>query len=178
LTWRDGFYVTYEHLVTGEMSAIRENGSFVLASFGYDDLGRRTTLSRGNGTATTYGYDAASRLSSLAQDLGGSAHDQTLTFGYTPASQIASNTRSNDAYAWTQHSNLTRGYTANGLNQYTAAGPLSPAYDGRGNTTALGTRQLRLHRRGPADLGPGQQPLLRSGRAALSSVGELDEPWL
>jgi YD repeat-containing protein len=139
LTWRDGFYVTYEHLVTGEMSAIRENGSFVLASFGYDDLGRRTLLSRGNGTATTYGYDAASRLSSLTQDLGGTAYDQILTFAYTPASQIASDTRSNDAYAWAQHSNVTRGYTANGLNQYTAAGPLTPAYDGRGNTTALGS---------------------------------------
>ena len=26
LTWSDGFYVTYDHLVTGEVSTIKENG--------------------------------------------------------------------------------------------------------------------------------------------------------
>lgn len=70
LTWRDGFFVTYDHLVTGETTTLRENGNFALATFAYDDQGRRTSLTRGNGTSTSYGYDPASRLSSLEQDAG------------------------------------------------------------------------------------------------------------
>ena len=50
-----------------------------------------------------------------------------------PASQIASLTRTNDAYAWTGHANVDRNYTTNGLNQYTAAGPASFTYDANGN---------------------------------------------
>jgi hypothetical protein len=45
----------------------------------------------------------------------------SLGFSYNPASQIKQNTRSNDAYAWNGHYNVTRSYTSNGLNQYTGA---------------------------------------------------------
>ncbi|MEO7177647.1 MAG: RHS repeat-associated core domain-containing protein, partial [Allosphingosinicella sp.] len=87
----------------------------------------------------SYSYDAVSRLLSLADNLVGTAYDQTLGFGYTPASQIASNTRSNDAYAWTGHYNVNRNYTANGRNQYTASGSITPTYDAKGNLTSAGT---------------------------------------
>lgn len=52
----------------------------MLATFGYDDLGRRTSLTRGNGTATSYSYDPAARLASLGQVLASSASDLTLGF--------------------------------------------------------------------------------------------------
>jgi hypothetical protein len=48
------------------------------------------------------------------------------------------NTRSNDAYAWTGHYNVNRSYTANGLNQYSLSGSVTPSYDGRGNLTQAG----------------------------------------
>ncbi|WP_034160288.1 RHS repeat domain-containing protein [Sphingomonas sp. ERG5] len=52
-SWNDGFYVTTDYDVTGNVTAIRENGAVsgvgVLASYGYDDLGRRISLTRGNG---------------------------------------------------------------------------------------------------------------------------------
>ena len=42
-------------------ASIGENGAGsgvgVLATFAYDDLGRRTSLTFGNGAVTTYGYD-------------------------------------------------------------------------------------------------------------------------
>jgi RHS repeat-associated protein len=143
LSWPDGFYVNYDHLVTGEVTAIRENGATsgvgVLATYAYDDQGRRTGITRGNGTSTSYGYDSVSRLTSLAQDLGGSTYDFTHAFAYNPASQIASVTRSNDQYAWGGHANVNRGYTVNGLNQATAAGTTSIGHDGRGNVTSLGS---------------------------------------
>ena len=61
------------------------------------------------------------------------------TFGYNPASQIVSETRDNDAFAWTGAVAVDRNYAVNGLNQYTAAGPASFAYDANGNLTADGT---------------------------------------
>ncbi|MFL6845525.1 MAG: RHS repeat-associated core domain-containing protein [Allosphingosinicella sp.] len=139
----DGFYVDEEHLVTGETTVLRENGATsgagVLATYAYDDLGRRASLTRGDGSVLSYGYDAVSRLTSLADNLVGTTYDQTLGFGYTPASQIASNTRSNDSYAWTGHYNLNRSYTSNGRNQYTATGSITPTYDAKGNLTSAGS---------------------------------------
>jgi RHS repeat-associated protein len=138
-TWSDGFFVTYERRVTGELSAIREYGSGLLASYSYNDRGQRTSLLRGNGGSTSYGYDAVGRLASLTHDLAGSANDVTTSFSYTPASQIASLTRSNIGYAWTQHYNVDRSYAVNGLNQVTSAGSLGFGYDGRGNLTSSGS---------------------------------------
>ncbi|MEA3031692.1 MAG: hypothetical protein QOG13_3017, partial [Sphingomonadales bacterium] len=124
-------------LDTGEIAAIRENGATsgvgVLGAYTYDDLGRRTLLTRGNGATSTYTYDNAGRLTQLVENLSGTNYDQTLGFSYNPAGQIAGTTRSNDAYAWTNHYAINRAYTTNGLNQYTVSGSLSPAYDGRDN---------------------------------------------
>jgi hypothetical protein len=77
--------------------------------------------SSGTTSSVAYGYDAVGRLTSLGHDLTGTSYDQSLGFGYNPASQIRQSTRSNDAYAWTGHYNVTRAYTSNGLNQYTGA---------------------------------------------------------
>jgi hypothetical protein len=52
--------------------------------------------------------------------LTGIGHDTTTSFTYNPASQIATNQRTNDPYAWTGQSAVNRDYTASGLNQYTA----------------------------------------------------------
>ena len=129
MTWPDAFYVTYDHLVTGEVSAIRENGAAsgigVLGSYAYDDLGRPVTLTRGNGVVSSYGFNGASRLTSLANNLAGTAQDVTSTFTFNPVDQIASKVRNNDAYAWAGDYNITRAYTPNGLNQLTSAGSVA-----------------------------------------------------
>ncbi len=148
LTYRDNFYVEYDYLVTGEMAHIREtngsggvvtSGPGVLATFAYDDLGRRTSLTRGDGSVASYSYDDVSRLTQLSDNLVGTTHDLTLGFSYNPASQIIQTTRSNDYYAWTEHFNVNRSYTANGRNQYTASGSITPSYDTKGNLTSAGS---------------------------------------
>jgi RHS repeat-associated protein len=111
----------------------------VLATFGYDDLGRRTSLTRGNGTVTSYSYDPVSRLSQLVQNPAGTANDLTLGFSYNPASQISSNTRSNDAFAYTGHANVNRTEVSNGLNQITSFGGVGVGYDAKGNVTSIGS---------------------------------------
>jgi RHS repeat-associated protein len=140
LTWPDSFYVTYDYLLTGETTGVRENGAGsgigVLATFAYDDLGRRTNLARGNGTSSGYGYDSASRLSSLALDQSGTAYDQSLGLGYNPARQIASTTRSNDAYAWGGAANRNDTSGINGLNQVTSVGAAGIGYDSKGNLSS------------------------------------------
>jgi YD repeat-containing protein len=116
----------YDWLNTGEMSVLRDGSYAVLATFGYDTLGRRTSLSRLNGTSTSYGYDQVGRLASLGHDFAGTAHDVAFGYAYNPASQIVSRTASNpgsgpgqaDAYSFTlANQNLTDSH--NGLNQVT-----------------------------------------------------------
>ena len=123
---------------------MRENGATsgagVLATFQYDDLGRRSSLTRGNGVVTSYTYDAVSRLVSLAHNATGTTHDLTLGFTYNPASQIASTTRSNPVYSWTAHGSGTTGSTINGLNQLAAHAGATPTYDAKGNLTSEGGR--------------------------------------
>jgi RHS repeat-associated protein len=144
-----GLYVDYDYLVTGEISAIRENGASsgvgVLGTYAYDDRGRRTLLTRGNGTTATYTYDDVSRLTQLVENPGGTTYDQTLGFTPNPAGQIASTTRSNDAYAWTNHYAINRAYTTNGLNQYTASGAITPTYDARGNVETAGASTYYIY---------------------------------
>ena len=144
-SWWDGFFVDYDRLVTGEISRVRENGASsgigVLASYGYDGLGRRTSIARGNGTATSYAYDPVSRLASVSQDLSGTVNDATFgTMTYSPAGQVIAQPRSNDAYAWNAASITNRNYVVNGLNQYTQSGTaVVPTYDQRGNLTSAGS---------------------------------------
>lgn len=139
-----GLFVNYDYLVTGEISAIRENGATsgigVLAALGYDNLGNRTSLTFGNGAAQSYSLDPVSRLASLTANLSGTANDLTIgSIAYNPASQITSINRSNDTYAWNGHYNVNRGYTSNGLNQLTTSGSVTPTYDARGNLTSAGS---------------------------------------
>jgi RHS repeat-associated protein len=138
-----GLYVNTDYLVTGEVTAIRENGASsgvgVLAAYAYENLGNRTSVTFGNGVSQAYTFDAVSRLGSLTNDLSGTSNDLSAVFGYNPSSNINSTVRTGDAYAWTDHNNINRGYTSNGLNQHTAAGPASFTYDARGNLTSDGT---------------------------------------
>jgi len=142
LSWPDAFFVTYDHLVTGETTAIRENGAAsgigVIGTLAYDDLGRRTSLTLGNGVATHYDYDPVSRLNALKLEFAGSANDLTSSFTYNPAGQIASNIRSNDAYAWTGNGSGTTSTTANGLNQI-QSWVTSLVHDAKGNIVTDGS---------------------------------------
>jgi RHS repeat-associated protein len=175
MTWPDSFYVSYDHLVTGEVTAIRENGATsgagVLATYSYDDLGRRIGIARGNGTSTTITPDAVSRLSSLAQDLASSGNDVTTTFAYNPASQIASATRSNPAYAFPGYYTVDRSYTANGLNQLTKAGTNTLSYDERGNLTANGTKSYTYSSENLLKTGPGSATLSYDPMLRLYETG-------
>ena len=135
----DPFFVTQDYLVTGEPVKIREAGAIDLATFDYDQLGRRDKLTLGNGDVTDYGYDAVSRLATLAHDLvaGGTANDNLVTLSYNPASQIVRREAANSLYAWTGHGSGTTSYAPDGLNRLTAqttgGSTLAFGHDARAN---------------------------------------------
>jgi len=146
VTWPEGdLYAQYDYDLTNAVTAIRENGAAsgagVLATYTYDNLGRRTAIARadGNGAATSYTFDAASRLASLQQNLSGATYDQTLGFTYNPAGQALARTGVNSQYNWTQPAISAANYTPNGRNQYTNVGGSNFSYDNRGNLTSTGS---------------------------------------
>ena len=130
-----GYGAAFDHDVLNGWTAYENQ-----VQVGYDNQGRWATMNMGTaGNAVSYGYDPVDRLTSLSHDLAGTAADQTLTFGYNPASQITSRTASNDSYAYNGLANVNRGYTSNGLNQYAVAGSATFTYDGNGNLTSDGS---------------------------------------
>ncbi len=137
LTFPDTQYFTYNHDGASQLTAILESGATTVASFSYDFLGRRADAWLG-GAVTSEQYDAISRLSTLTQQLAGTAADQTQTFGYNPASQVISRTDTNDAYANATPDGVTRSYNVNGLNQYTSISGGAHSYDLNGNLTSDG----------------------------------------
>jgi RHS repeat-associated protein len=147
VAYADGFYVDYDYLATGEVSQIAESngqnghvssGVGLLATFGYDDLGNRISLTRGNGSVTSYRYNAAARLDRLTNTFADSTKTVQTGFDYNPAGQITRAESSNALYSFAR-SNAAKTYTPNGLNQYVTAGTASPTYDARGNLTSAGT---------------------------------------
>lgn len=140
LTWPEtSFYVTTTYDALNRPSAIKELGVTNLATYGYDDLSRRTTVTLGNASTTTsYGYTTQSALGSLGHNLTGTAQDNSWTYTRNQAQEIAGHSWNNDLYQWAGYTNGTRSYTANGLNQYTAAAGATLAHDTNGNLTGDG----------------------------------------
>jgi RHS repeat-associated protein len=120
-------------------SYIWANGSVAMAYQGYYSHGGIAGRSLANGATSEWGYDALQRPSATVHGLAGTGHDALWTYTRNPAGQIASQSRDNDAYAWPRHHAMNRAYTANGLNQYTAAGGAAFSYDPNGNLVADGT---------------------------------------
>jgi RHS repeat-associated protein len=141
ITWPDAYYAAYEHDLYGEITAIRENGATsgagVLATYVWTNLGLLSSVARadGAGAATTYGYDAFARLTSLAHNASGSGDDATLGFAYNPAGQITGRSVSDDDYVWTPTTGATT-YDLNGLNQTTEIDSTSITYDDNQNLTS------------------------------------------
>ncbi len=141
LTWPEAaFYVTTSYDAMNRPTGILENGSVSLASYAYDDLSRRATVTLGNGTTTSYGYDTQSALASLSHDLAGTAFDNTWSYTRNQVQDIKAVSWSNDGYMPSQwlFSNGTRSYTSNGLNQYATAEGATLSYDANGNLTGDG----------------------------------------
>ena len=138
ITWPDAapnaLTATYGFDTLQRVTTISANGTQI-AAYGYDAYGRRSTITRANGTGagTTYGYDGADRINSLVQSLTGGA-GVTYTLGYDPSGGLITRQVSNSAYTW-HGGSASVTYTANGLNQYPTISPGGTSTYLGGNTT-------------------------------------------
>lgn len=153
LIWPDGFLVAFNYNADGSMNGIYD-GATITAVYGYDDLGRRVALNRVSNAPTSYGYDSASRLTSMTHNLAGSANDLTLGYSYNSAGQLTQKTQSNNLYTWQGYVATNRAYNANGLNQYTSAGTTNFGYDARGNLTTSGSSSYSYDSENRLTFGP------------------------
>lgn len=138
-TWPDGFYTTTSYDALSRPGAIKENGSVNLASYAYDDLSRRTTVTLGNGTTVQRTYDNQGAMATLKNFLASTAQEVQYTYTRNQLRELKSVSWSNDIYQWTGSAPGTQSYTSNGLNQYTAAAGATMGYDANGNFTGDGT---------------------------------------
>jgi RHS repeat-associated protein len=134
LTYPDGVYIGYGYDGRDRMGTASwtTTGTTPFLTITYDNQGRRQSTVRG-GSNTGYTYDAVSRLASDSQNFSSGTSNLTTGYTYNPASQIVAKSRSNNAYAFTGYVAVNRAYAANGLNQYTTAGPAAFSYDDNGN---------------------------------------------
>jgi RHS repeat-associated protein len=136
-----GYVMNWTYDSAGAMTGLVDGVNQPLVGISYDPAGRRQGLALGpTGASTaTYGYDPVNRLTSLSHNIAATPGYQALTFGYNAASQIVTRTSSNDAFASNTAYNVSRAYSVNGLNQYTAAGGFTFQYDANGNLTSDGS---------------------------------------
>lgn len=145
MTWPDGEHLSYGRDGLNRLSFVNLNYTTPILRGRYDTAGRVSALDRWShttstwGPSTTYGYDGASRLSSLTHSFTTTAYNVASAIAYNPANQVISRTPTNSLYAFTGHVTVNRGYAVNGLNQYTTAGPASFTYDANGNLTSDGS---------------------------------------
>jgi RHS repeat-associated protein len=90
-------------------------------------------LTRGNGVATTYDFDDASRLRGLDITVpGATSYNMAADFLHNAAGQIERETHGNAAYADMPRSDEL-GFTVDDLNRYTQINLQNLSYDARGN---------------------------------------------
>lgn len=114
------------------------HGSTVLLAPTFNQRGTPGSVDRYNAALDqSFGYDAQGRLNALGIGITGQTSSAKVGWGYTrnAASQILTEQRDNDLYAWAGRSNVSLAYTANGLNQYAAVGTNAYCYDANGNLT-------------------------------------------
>lgn len=179
VTHPDGQYFGYTYNIS-DLTGINENGGASLVAYGYDDLGLRKSITRGNGTVKGYQYNEIGRLRRMREDLSGTSHDLYVegtgqpngnSMIYNPAGQIVSQVRTNDLYAWNGHFNVDRAYTRNGLNQLTSAGATTLSYlDGRGNLTNSGSNIYTYTSENRLATGPGGTSLWYDPTGRLSKL--------
>ena len=144
LTYPDGQYMVYDYDALNRVTQVRENGLTtnpeLLATYSYDPLSRRTNLTRGNATSTAFGFDLASRLTSMNHDLGGTTHDAVFSYNWTVASQLARRQSTNGLLSGWPVAARNDTYAVNGLNQYTQVTGRTYVHDANGNLINNGIR--------------------------------------
>ena len=128
----DSFYVNYTYDSTGALTSIKEKNNKVLASYGYDNYGRLTTVNRnnGNGAVSSLGYNNVGQVQNFDH-----VNINNASFKYNPASQMVNRVVSNANFQMKIPTINQENYEVNNLNQYDSVGSQNISYDNTGNLT-------------------------------------------
>ncbi len=99
LGWPDGQKTSYAHDGLNRMKTLYEGalGSTTnMVGYTYDNRGLRATQTGRYEQYAGFSYDSIGRLYSLTHNFVGTAGDVQFTYGYSPASQMISQTRNDD----------------------------------------------------------------------------------
>jgi len=164
-----GFTVNYLYDSVGRLSELTDASGNLIESYSYDPAGNVVSETKGNGTSTTYAYNAdgaVTQITNLAQ--GGAINSQmtyvydalgqvssmttggvTTTYGYDADGELISASSPGDTiqYAYDPAGNRTSvtdngvftNYTSNDVNEYTQVGDTTYQYDANGNLIAATT---------------------------------------
>lgn len=142
LTHPDGVEFRYDFTSGGQFNRIRDDGSRVLIDLNYNPttaLGKVSSITRFNSAPDeAFGYDEIGRLDEVYINSPNNAYDVKWLLPRNPASQIRTETQSNDQYSWDGFHAVDRAYETNGLNQYTSVSGQPYCYDANGNLTLDG----------------------------------------
>lgn len=159
---RAGQPIAYAYDTLNRLATKTPPSPWPVVSYTYDLAGRVTSVSDTSaaiaaiatpGSTTAYtastAYDALNRPTGVTWDPAPAATapaaGPVVTFGhsYNATNQRTGETVSDNTWlAYPAATPATTAYTANSLNQYTAVGSITPAYDGNGNLTSDGTQTL------------------------------------
>jgi RHS repeat-associated protein len=137
ITHPDGAYFTYAYDGLDRPDAVTNSAGSDLVAWAYKAAGVPLSATHyGPAQDVILGHDAALRNDSYYITNNASPQDVAWFFHHNPAGQVTQEDRDNDAYAWTGQAEVTRSYTTNGLNQYTADSSATYGFDLNGNLTA------------------------------------------
>jgi len=164
-----GFTVNYGYNSVGRLSKLTDGSGNLIESYTYDPAGNISSETKGNGTSTTYQYNAdgaVTEITNLAP--GGATNSQmayaygalgevtsmttggvTTTYGYDADGELTSASSPGDTilYAYDPDGNRTSvtdngvvtNYVSNSMNEYTQVGDTTYQYDANGNMIAATT---------------------------------------
>ena len=138
LTYPGGYYVSRVYDQLNRLTQVKLNGAASAAlTFAYDVLGRRTSLSYGNGTSTAYSYQLDDMMTALTQTFSGSS--VAYTYGYDAVHELTSQAVTDSAYMRHPSGGGTVTYgTANDINEYPTVGGVAQSYNSNGCVTGDG----------------------------------------
>ncbi len=148
LTWSgydSGYYVGYCYDNLNRMTVVLEKSTtctdaqHTLATYAYDPLSRRQSVTYLNAASMAYTYTGAGDLLTLNHDTNLGANDPHYTFTYTAAHELLTEANSDTDYVWQPSVGAATTYTANNLNEYATVNGTTYGYDGKGNLASDGT---------------------------------------
>ncbi len=79
---QDGFTVNYFYNGQGQLAELKDGAGNLIVEYTYNQLGQLATKLNGNGTSTSYGYDAAGNLTSIINYASGTTVNSSFTYTY------------------------------------------------------------------------------------------------